>query len=110
MLQDQANAIAYRSRVLHEISQQASNQVSNDIHDRFVNQQKAKSDTQAQFMHYINGTASFSNPNDGSTLTLPSNYKYQYISNNDEVILSNDPTFSPPVGPSTSWQQMGKAN
>jgi hypothetical protein len=90
------------------MAQKASDQVSQQIRENFANQQRAKAENQEQFMHYINGTASFRDPNDGSKLTLSNSYKYQYISNEGGIFQTNDPTLSPPVDPKTSWQQLEK--
>jgi hypothetical protein len=108
ILRDQAGAIAARARIFHELAQQASDQVSDHIRENFAAQQQAKSEAAAQFIHYINDTASYTDPNDGSSLTLSSSYRYQYISNHDDIIETNDPSFTPPVDPSTSWQQLEK--
>ncbi len=110
ILGDQAGAIAARARIFHQMATAASDQVSQQIQQNFAAQQTAKAQEQTQFMHYIQGTSAYTNPNDGSTLVLPSNYKFQYVSNNGDVIQTDDATFQPPVDPKTSWQQMQKAN
>ena len=110
ILGDQAGAIAKRAKIFHEMAQKASDQVSEHIRDNFANQQKAKAENQEQFMHYINGTASFTDPNDGSKLTLSNSYKYQYISNQGDIFQTDEPTLNPPVDPKTSWRQLEKSS
>jgi hypothetical protein len=110
MLQDQRNAINERMQILQQEAQESSQEVSDRIKQNFQEQQQAKSQEQTAFMHYINNTTGYTDPNDGSTLSLESNFKYQYESNNGDIIQTNDPAFQPPVDPKTSWQPMQKAN
>jgi hypothetical protein len=98
--------LAHQMDQLHAYARQASDQVSQQIQQNFANQQTAKADAHAQFMHYVDNTAAFSNPNDGSSVTLSSGYKYQYINNRNEIIQTNDASYQPPADPQTSWQPM----
>jgi hypothetical protein len=110
MLQEQSQAIDQRMQILRQEAQESSQEVSDRIQQNFQAQQQAKSQEQTAFMHYINNTTGYTDPNNGSTISLESNYKYQYESNNGDIIQTNDPTFQPPVDPKTSWQPMQKAN
>jgi hypothetical protein len=109
MLQDQRDAINERQRIMHDAAVQQSNDVSDRIQKNFANQQAAKADGQERFMHYITDTGKYKDPNDGSMITLP-NTQYQYENNHGDIIGTNDPTYRPPIDPSTSWQQMEKVN
>jgi len=54
------------------------------------------------------GQKDYVNPRDNSTVTLPYGYQYNYVSNDrTQVILTNSPTFQPPVDPKTSWTVAG---
>lgn len=110
MLNDQRAAINQRMQILRDEARQASQDVSDRIRTNFAQQQAAKAQGQRQFMHYVTDTAGYKNPNDGSTVTLDAGYKYQYMSNNGDVVETNDPTFQPPVDPKTNWKAMDKTN
>ncbi len=109
MLQDQRDSINQRQQIMHDAAVQQSNDVSDEIKQNFANQQAAKADGQERFMHYINDTNKYKDANDGSMITLPSN-KYLYEDNHGDFIGTDDPTYHPPIDPSTSWQQMDKVN
>jgi hypothetical protein len=110
ILSDMARAAETRMAILHKYSQAASDQVSKQIHDNFAAQQSAKAAVQDKFMHYVNNTASFNNPNDsGSKLTLDAGYKFQYINNHGDVLQTDNPNLQPPVDPSTSWQALQRS-
>jgi hypothetical protein len=110
LLKDQRDAINGRMQILRDEARQASQQVSDQIRSNFAAQQAAKAQSQRQFMHYVNDTAAFRNPNDGSTVTLDAGYKYQFMSSNGDVLQTNDPTLQPPVDPKTSWKAMDRTN
>ncbi len=110
ILNDQRVAINQRMEMLREEARQASQDVSDRIRTNFAEQQSAKAQGQRQFMHYVNNTAAFKDPNDGSTVTLDAGYKYQYMSNNGDVVQTNNPDFQPPVDPKTSWTSMDRTN
>jgi hypothetical protein len=110
MLADQAQAINQRMAIMRQYAQESSQMVSDEIHQRFAEQMHAKNEQQIREMHYINNTGGYTNPNDGSTVTLSAEYQYHYVDNHGNVVETNDPTYSPPVDPSTSWQQMQQVN
>ena len=60
------------------LARQASGEVSAKIRSDFASQQRDKAEAHEQFMHYVNNTASFAS-NGGPTVTLPSGYKYNYV-------------------------------
>jgi len=109
-LKDQREAINQRMEMLREEARQASAQVSERIRTNFAEQQAAKAQSQRQFMHYVNDTAAFKDPNSGATVTLDAGYKYQYMSSNGDVLQTNDPAVQPPVDPATSWKAMDRTN
>jgi hypothetical protein len=109
MLQNQRDAINQRQQIMHDAAQQQSNNVSDQIRQNFADQQAGKADSQEQFMHYITDSNKYKDPNDGSMVTLPSN-KYLYEDNHGDIIGTDDPTYHPPIDPSTSWQPMEKVN
>ncbi len=96
-------------QVMNDMARQTSAEVSDRIRNNFAEQQKGKAQAHEQFMHYVDNTSSYSNPNDGSRVTLPGNYKYQYVNNRNEIIQTNDPAYQPPADPNTSWQPMQQA-
>ena len=98
-----------RIRIYGEMQRRASAEVSDRIRANFQRQQEGKALAQEAFMHYIKDTRGYTDPHDGSKLALPANYKFNYISNRGDIIQTDDPTFHPPVDPSTSWNQMEKS-
>jgi hypothetical protein len=110
LLGDQREAIKARMDALREAAQKASADTSDRIRQRFADQQNGKAQVQRQFMHYVTDTSSFRNPNDGSTVTLKANYRYQYVNNFGDVLQTDDATFTPPVDPKTTWRRMEKAD
>ena len=111
ILNDQRNAINQRMQILRDEARQASQEVSDRIRTNFAaRSSRPSAQSQRQFMHYVNDTAAFKDPNNGSTVTLDAGYKYQYMSNNGDVLQTNDPTVQPPVDPTTSWKAMDRTN
>ena len=68
IFKDQSEAIEARMKILRDAARMASADASDRIRQRFADQQKAKDQVQRQFMHYVNDTASFRDPNNGSTV------------------------------------------
>jgi hypothetical protein len=110
MLKNQRDAINARMDILRDYGRQSSQMVSDEIQKRFTEQMAAKSEEQTRFMHYVNDTGGYTDPNDGSTVDLSAEYQYHYVSNHGDIVETNDPTYSPPIDPSTSWQQMSRVN
>ncbi len=93
---------------MHEAAVQQSKDTSDRIRQNFANQQAAKADGQERFMHYVTDTNKYRQP-DGSSITLPS-HRYQYEDNHGTIIGTDDPTYRPPIDPSTSWTLIEKVN
>ena len=108
VLRDQRDAINARMKILRNTTQKARTDTSDRLRQRFVDQQNAKAHVQRQFMHYVNATSSFRDPNSGPTVMLKTNYRYQYVNNFGDGIQTNDAMFTPPVDPNTSWRQREK--
>ncbi len=92
-----------------ESSAKASAEVSQQIRQRFENQQRVKGEMAQQELDYIRGEQRFSNPSSGSTVIVPAGYNYAYQGTNGNVILTNDAAFRPPVEPNLGWQILDKS-
>lgn len=98
IMQNESDAAVIRSKILA----QANGHVTAVIRKSYEHRQAALDRIHARFSEYIRGVQTFRG-SDGRTVQLPSRYRYAWVNNRGEYVMSDDATFNPGVRWHGDW-------
>jgi len=91
---------------ISQIISQTSDDISNMVWQSY-NSRNAVNDRMAEnFSDYQKGTDNYYNPQDQSTVKLPSGYGDAWVNGLGEYILSDDVNYDPNIGSGQNWQRL----
>jgi hypothetical protein len=97
-----------RKRLYAEYQSKAGTQIGDAVRDRFLKEQDVKAKVQERFWHSVNDLAAFTHPREPIKIPLPARYAFSYLSNQGDIVQTDDSSFHPPLEPGTSWDKLEK--
>jgi hypothetical protein len=84
----------------------ASDSITKATTDAWQSQQDAYDRIYGEIDNQIRGVDSYRNPFDDSSVELPNEYSYAWVSSSGDYALSNSAGFDPNVGSTIQWRQL----